>query len=114
MKRVIVLVAFLLGSQAYAGEGLPVESEKAPAETSALYAGESMEREKLALIQHEINLLKAQVREAASYADTGARIRFRYDWLERDLDLMSRSIDDHLDAPRQPRAVPPLRGDYRQ
>lgn len=114
MKRVIVLVALLLSTQAYAGEGMPSEPELAPVSSPASYAGESMEREKLALIQHEINLLRAQVRDAARYANTGSRIQFRYDWLERDLDLISRSIDDHLDAPRQPRAVPPLRGDYRQ
>lgn len=114
MKRVIVLVALLLGSQAYAGEGVPSEPELVPVSSPASYTGQSMEREKLALIQHEIKLLQAQIREAANYADTSARVQFRYDWLERDLDLISRSIDDHLDAPRQPRPVPPLRGDYRQ
>jgi RAQPRD family integrative conjugative element protein len=41
-------------------------------------------------------------------------VRFRYEWLKRDLQMMRQGIEQHLDAPRQPRPVPPLRGDYRQ
>jgi RAQPRD family integrative conjugative element protein len=41
------------------------------------------------------------------------RVRFRFDWLGRDLALVRRGIEDHADAPRQPRPVPALRGDYR-
>ena len=76
-------------------------------------ADPSLERENLARIQHELRLLRAQVASAGEVADGAARVRFRYDWLARDLDLIAASIDEHLDAPRQPRAVPPLRGDYR-
>lgn len=71
------------------------------------------ERESLARIQYEIQLLQQQVREASKNAPRGARIQFRYDWLANDLELISRSVQDHLDAPRQPRNVQPLRGDYR-
>ncbi|MBT0960340.1 integrative conjugative element protein, RAQPRD family [Denitromonas iodatirespirans] len=90
-----------------------------PALLAALASGpaladESLERENLARIQHELRLIQAQVRDAAGAADTTGRVRFRYDWLTRDLDLMAAAIDEHLDAPRQPRAVAPLRGDYRQ
>jgi RAQPRD family integrative conjugative element protein len=73
-----------------------------------------VERESLARIAHEIEALKAQVRDAARGAPTMARVQFRYDWLESDLELMQRGIQDHLDAPRQPRAVTPLKGDYRR
>lgn len=71
------------------------------------------ERESLARIQYEIQLLQQQVREAGKNAPRGARVQFRYDWLANDLEMISRSVQDHLDAPRQPRAVPPLKGDYR-
>ncbi|MCH8857496.1 MAG: conjugal transfer protein, partial [Proteobacteria bacterium] len=54
------------------------------------------------------------VDEASRRAPTGQRISFRYEWLKRDLALVQRGVDDHLDAPRQPRAIPPLRGEYRQ
>ncbi|WP_230971767.1 integrative conjugative element protein, RAQPRD family [Nitrogeniibacter aestuarii] len=81
---------------------------------SAAHADSGMERENLARIQNELRFLKQQVQDAAAHGGTGDRIRFRYDWLARDLDLMALAIDEHLDAPRQPRSVPPLRGDYRQ
>jgi RAQPRD family integrative conjugative element protein len=73
-----------------------------------------VERESLARIAHELAALKAQVRDAARGAPTMVRVQFRYDWLESDLALMERGIQDHLDAPRQPRAVVPLKGDYRR
>jgi RAQPRD family integrative conjugative element protein len=72
------------------------------------------EREALALIAHELQRLQAQVAQAARTADTAARVKFRYDWLEKDLELVLRGVTDHLDAPRQPRPVPPLAGDYRR
>jgi RAQPRD family integrative conjugative element protein len=72
------------------------------------------EREALARIAHELQRLQAQVAQAARNADTTARVKFRYDWLEKDLELVLRGVTDHLDAPRQPRPVPPLAGDYRR
>ena len=72
------------------------------------------ERESLARIAHELVALKAQVEDAARAAPTMARVQFRYDWLAADLDLIERAIRDHLDAPRQPRAIVPLKGDYRR
>lgn len=72
------------------------------------------ERESLARIAHELVALKAQVDDAARAAPTMARVQFRYDWLGSDLDLIERAIREHLDAPRQPRAIVPLKGDYRR
>ncbi len=81
---------------------------------SAARADEDSEREQLARLSIELQHLQARVAEASKNAPSSARVKFRYDWLQRDLDLVRRGVDDHLDAPRQPRAVPPLRGDYRQ
>lgn len=75
---------------------------------------EDAQREQLARINYELERVQAMVAEAGKHAPTGQRVRFRYDWLEHDLSLIRQGIDDHLDAPRQPRQVPPLRGDYRQ
>jgi RAQPRD family integrative conjugative element protein len=77
-------------------------------------ADDDAEREQLARISHELVQLQAMVAEIGRRAPVSQRVRFRYDWLQRDLDLMRQGIDDHIDAPRQPRPVPPLRGDYRQ
>ena len=72
------------------------------------------ERESLARIAQELRRLQTQVADASRHADTSARVKFRYDWLEKDLELVLRGVTDHLDAPRQPRPVPPLTGDYRR
>lgn len=54
-------------------------------------------------------------RDAERHADPDARIRFRYDWLQQDLERVSQGIREHLQAPRaEPRRVEPLRGDYRR
>ncbi len=81
---------------------------------AAMAADEDVERESLARIANEIAHFKGLVAAAASKQPTGQRVRFRYDWLQRDLQLIEDGIAQHIDAPRQPRPVPPLRGDYRQ
>lgn len=82
---------------------------------STAHAGdEELEREQLARIAHEIAQLEALVAAAAQNKPTGHRVQFRYEWLQRDLQLVREGITQHTDAPRQPRPVPPLRGDYRQ
>ena len=72
------------------------------------------ERESLARIIHELEVLEPLLAEAEAAADPDARIRFRYDWLKKDLERIRQGIQEHIDAPRtEPRAVEPLRGDYR-
>jgi RAQPRD family integrative conjugative element protein len=85
----------------------------APAAQSAR-ADDDAEREQLARISHELLQLQAMVTDAGRRVPATQRVRFRYDWLQRDLELVRQGIDDHIDAPRQPRPVPALRGDYRQ
>lgn len=75
---------------------------------------DELEREKLARIAHELDSVKALVSDAERTAPTGQRVKFRYDWLLRDLELLRQGVSSHADAPRQPRPVVPLRGDYRQ
>ena len=73
------------------------------------------EHEALARLIHEINALAPLIETAASQANPDARIRFRSDWLRKDLARIRAGIQEHLDAPRtEPRAFLPLRGDYRQ
>ncbi|WP_211168866.1 RAQPRD family integrative conjugative element protein [Aromatoleum toluvorans] len=77
-------------------------------------ADEDSERENLARLEHEIALLGEEVRAAKAHAPTLARVRFQYDDLARDLDLIRLGITEHLNAPRQPRPIEPLKGDYRR
>ena len=73
------------------------------------------ERDALARVVHELDLLKPLIDAAEAEANPDARVRFRYDWLRADLRQVESGIQDHIDAPRvEPRAFPPLGGDYRQ
>ncbi len=79
------------------------------------FADADAEREALARIIHELELLQPLLAEAKAAADPDARIHFRYDWLNKDLERVRQGIREHIDAPRaEPRSVAPLRGDYRR
>ena len=78
------------------------------------HADADSEREKLAVIANEIQRLQELVAEASKYADRTARPQFRYDYLMSDLKLVKDGVDTHADAPRQPRQIVPLKGDYRR
>ena len=76
-------------------------------------ADEEADREQLARISYELKLLQRMVNDAAVVAENKGRVRFRYDLLSRDVQLVQKGIDEHLNAPKQPRTVQPLKGDYR-
>jgi RAQPRD family integrative conjugative element protein len=78
------------------------------------HAEDDLERERLARIAHELERVQALVAEAGRQPAPAQRVQFRYDWLQRDLEMVRAGIVQHVDAPRQPRPAPPLRGDYRQ
>ena len=81
----------------------------------ALYADADAEREALTRIVHELQAVESLITQAQAQADNDARVRFQYDWLRRDMDMLKDGIQAHIDAPRaQPRSFPPLRGDYRR
>jgi RAQPRD family integrative conjugative element protein len=81
----------------------------------AAWANADAEREALERLMHEIEALKPLIKTAERRSSPDARIRFRYDWLRQDLQLVRAGIREHIDAPRsQPRTFPPLRGDYRR
>ena len=73
------------------------------------------EREILARVVNELEVLEPLLDAAESAANPDARVQFRYDWLRADLRQVQSGVQDHIDAPRvEPRTFPPLRGDYRQ
>ena len=74
-----------------------------------------MEAEMLARIAHELQALEPLIEKAESAAVPEARIRFRYDWLRRDLARVRAGLEIHLQtAADEPRTFAPLRGDYRR
>ncbi len=79
------------------------------------FAETDAERAALAQIISELKTLDKLIDRAEKEADPTARINFQYDWLRRDLKLVRRGIQDHLDGPSsEPREFEPLQGDYRQ
>ncbi len=79
------------------------------------FANADGEREILARIAHEIELIQPLINQATSQANPDARVRFQYDWLRQDLHRIQHGIQEHIDTPRsEPRTFPPLRGDYRR
>ena len=79
------------------------------------YADVSAERESLARLLHELEVLETLIAQSERQRVKGARIQFRYDWLRQDIDRIKDGIQAHINAPRtEPRTFPPLRGDYRR
>lgn len=79
------------------------------------YADTEAEHTALAQVVTELKALDKLIDRAEKEADPTARIQFQYDWLRRDLRLVQRGIQDHLDTPSsEPREFEPLQGDYRQ
>ncbi|MYB88617.1 MAG: conjugal transfer protein [Proteobacteria bacterium] len=73
------------------------------------------EAEMLARIVHELQALEPLIQKAESAAIPEVRIRFRYDWLRRDLARVRAGLETHLEAAAdEPRTFAPLRGDYRR
>ena len=79
------------------------------------YADTDVEHAALEQIVTELKALDELIARAEKEANPTARISFQYDWLRRDLKLVRRGIQDHLDTPSsEPREFEPLQGDYRQ
>lgn len=78
------------------------------------WADNGGEREALARIVHELRALESLIQEAEAQAEPG-RVHFEYLWLRKDIAKMIQGVQDHVDGGRaEPRAVEPLRGDYRR
>ena len=66
-------------------------------------------------LAHELAALAPLIDAAESGADPSERVRFRYDWLRRDIDRVRDGLLEHATADQaEPRLYQPLRGDYRR
>ena len=113
MRLLTFVVALLiLGLGGFAVYQVKVLNPQVARELRAIPDGE---RAALARIVHELQAIEPLITEATSQANPDARIRFQYDWLRQDLHRIRIGIQEHIDTPRsEPRAFPPLRGDYRR
>ena len=69
----------------------------------------------LTRLTKEITNLETLIDSAEREHDQASRIRFRYDWLRRDLELIRSGIESYLtDTHMQPRTVEQLQGLYHQ
>jgi len=75
----------------------------------------SDERDALLAIDRHLNLLHGLITAAEQHADPDARIRFRYDWLRRDIAIVRSGVLAHANgASVEQRPRRSLRGDYRR
>lgn len=83
--------------------------------TFALEAGRDIERASLKQLSHELAQLEPLITKAESASDRNDRVRFRYDWLRRDIADVREGIETFLsDAEFSPRSFQSLQGEYHQ
>lgn len=83
--------------------------------TSGHATAAEAEREALARLAHELEALAPLIDAAEAGADPAERVRFRYDWLRRDIRRVRDGVLEHATADQaEPRRYDPLRGDYRR
>ena len=81
--------------------------------TVTLQADRDAERTTLLRIVAEIDRLETLIARAERESESYDRVRFRYDWLRRDLDEVKSGIEAFLsDAEFTPRTFEPLQGEY--
>ena len=81
----------------------------------SLQADREAERAMLSRLSQEISDLETLISHAEREQPEGSRVRFRYDWLRRDLTLVKAGIDSYLqDSHLQPRSAEELQGLYHQ
>ncbi len=82
---------------------------------ATLQADRDAERTALTRLVAEIDRLEPLIARAESESEDHDRVRFRYDWLRRDLDEVKNGIEAFLtDAEFTPRTYEQLQGEYHQ
>lgn len=82
---------------------------------SVAYADSTDELQALQEVKAELVRLQSILDLAEAAADPDDRIRFRYDWLRRDLAIIRHGIQAQFDAATcPPTKRQPIRGDYRR
>lgn len=93
---------------------VPAESATA-APTPIIRPARSIETRTLQRLLTELQRMDSLVNEASLHADPDARIRFDYQLLSRDLQLIGNGIEAHIRAEQMtPPSIEPIAGDYRR
>ena len=80
---------------------------------ATMQADRDAERTALTRLVAEIERLEPLITRAENESETYDRVRFRYDWLRRDLDEVKKGIEAFLtDAEFTPRSFEPLQREY--
>ena len=99
----------------FAFRPLPVVATVAVLVMSGPSRAADAEREALLRLAHELAALAPLVDAAETGANPAERVRFRYDWLRRDIARVRDGVLEHAGADQAaPRLYKPLRGDYRR
>lgn len=81
--------------------------------TSIIRPARSLETRTLQRLLVELARIESLVNEAARHTDPDARLRFDYQLLRRDIQLISSGIEAHVRAESQsPPSIEPIAGDY--
>lgn len=98
MKLVsVLLISFLVWQQATADDASASENAR------------------LLKVDRHLAELDELIEAAEQSVDADARIRFRYDWLRRDIAQVRRGVQVHIHQPlTMKQANAPLQGDYRR
>lgn len=81
--------------------------------SAAIYADTALENQELAKIQLVIRSIYPMLNQADAQQGKNQRIRFRYDWLRRDLASIQQGIGNKLHGILvEPRSFKPIKGDY--
>lgn len=80
-----------------------------------MQADRDTERATLTRLVEELDRLEPLIARAERESEIHDRVRFRYDWLRRDLDEVKSGVETFLnDTEFTPRTFEPLQGDYHQ
>ena len=80
-----------------------------------MQADRDTERAALTRLVEEIERLEPLIARAERESEIHDRVRFRYDWLRRDLDEVKSGVESFLnDAEFTPRSFEPLQAEYHQ
>jgi len=75
----------------------------------------SSERKAILNILSHLQEIDVLIQTAETQQNHDQRVKFRYDWLRKDLYKINRGISDHLSSPEaQPRTFEPVIGEYRR
>ncbi len=77
------------------------------------FANTASENAELSRIVHILDSLNPIINAAEIQADSTTRIKFRYDWLRKDLASIRAGLAQKINLPQiEPRVVKPLKGDF--